>query len=604
MEGSCYCKSIVSGILTIAVLIILSVDISAFDGTGSQSDPFLLNNCSDMLSMNNATAYYKLIDNIDCDSYGEIQYFLFQFYGTLNGNNKTILNMYYTHWSGTGVGIFGRLRGAKVYDLNINNSYYEADGNIGGLAGDCRESSNIVNVKINNLTIVLDYANAGGLLGKVEPNNLCYVDNIFVNATILERAGYTADNCGGLIGSTSGASSGNALFRYIKTDGFIDCTHHQGGLIGSSFSIVRDSYSIMNVTNNSNSGQLFGMIYNSVDSRLYSISTLLSISGGGTASLIQNSFYDSDRLGSNESAYGTPKTTADMKLKLTYADAGWDFDDIWYMKENVSYPKLRWLALKPEVAIITNSSTLYINGTCIDADSNLSDLWSSEMSFVNDCSYDSYCLRWTDSTSFDGSLTVYCNDTEGNIGQASKDIIVDVNSPICVGVSSVSINVGDDYALDSFCSDDINLTYFNVACVSHNISETDTGMGTNKSFSHNFTNLHVTFTCDYLISDGFRNVSYTKTITVTDPLANFGIYGIDSCPVDDGLASVIFFLGIGAFLFGLWIVGELVVKFPAFQLMIGIFTIFFGAGIYACSVYLSAPFILTGIMMFIYEFMR
>jgi len=258
----------------------------------------------------------------------------------------------------------------------------------------------------------------------------------------------------------------------------------------------------------------------------------------------------------------------------------------------------------PVLAIITNSSALYINGTCIDEDSNVSSLWSSEISFVNDCSYDSFCLRWTDSVSFDGSLTVYCNDTDNNVGQASKNVIVDVVPPECVGASSTTRPKGTDFNLNVFCSDDINLTYFSIVCPLYNLSVGDIGMDINKSYSHNFTNLTATFTCNYLISDGFRNVSYSQVITVTSALDNFGIYGIDSCPVDDGLASVIFFLGIGAFLFGLWIVGELVVKFPAFQLMIGIFTIFFGAGIYSCSVYLSAPFILTGIMMFIYEFMR
>jgi len=260
--------------------------------------------------------------------------------------------------------------------------------------------------------------------------------------------------------------------------------------------------------------------------------------------------------------------------------------------------------ISPIVTIDTNISTLYINGTCIDAHSNISDVWASDLLFVNDCSYDAYCLRWTGSVSFDGTLTVYCNDTSNNVGNLSNDVLVDIISPFCTGVSSSTVHHGNGYSLNVYCSDDINLTYFNVACVSHNISVTDTGMDINKSFAHNFTGLNDTFVCEYLISDGFRNVSYTQTITVTDPLANFGRYSWDRCPVDDGLASVIMLFVIGLFLFGLWVVGEVFIKFPVFQMLIGLGIIFFGIAIYSCSAFLSLIFMIVGGMAIIYEFMR
>jgi hypothetical protein len=42
------------------------------------------------------------------------------------------------------------------------------------------------------------------------------------------------------------------------------------------------------------------------------------------------------------SAGGTGKTTAEMKTKSTFTDAGWDFIEIWGIGENQTYPYLRF----------------------------------------------------------------------------------------------------------------------------------------------------------------------------------------------------------------------------------------------------------------------
>jgi hypothetical protein len=53
------------------------------------------------------------------------------------------------------------------------------------------------------------------------------------------------------------------------------------------------------------------------------------------------SFWDIDTSGQLTSAGGTGKTTAEMKTKSTFTDAGWDFVEIWDIGENQTYPFLR-----------------------------------------------------------------------------------------------------------------------------------------------------------------------------------------------------------------------------------------------------------------------
>jgi hypothetical protein len=74
---------------------------------------------------------------------------------------------------------------------------------------------------------------------------------------------------------------------------------------------------------------------------------LVGYSSGGVAA----SFWDIQTSGQTWSAGGTGKTTAEMKTKSTFTDAGWDFvgetingpNDVWTIKEGVGYPKLVWV---------------------------------------------------------------------------------------------------------------------------------------------------------------------------------------------------------------------------------------------------------------------
>ena len=100
------------------------------------------------------------------------------------------------------------------------------------------------------------------------------------------------------------------------------------------------------------------MGYNNVSSNItncYSIGIVIGeidLGGlvGGNSGTVTASFWDRDTSGLTDSNGGTGKTTAEMKTESTFTDAGWDFvgetangtDDIWWILEHITYPKLNW----------------------------------------------------------------------------------------------------------------------------------------------------------------------------------------------------------------------------------------------------------------------
>jgi len=63
-----------------------------------------------------------------------------------------------------------------------------------------------------------------------------------------------------------------------------------------------------------------------------------------------NSFWDVETSGQLTSSGGTGKTTAEMQIRSTFTNAGWDFvdetangtEDVWWILEGQDYPRLWW----------------------------------------------------------------------------------------------------------------------------------------------------------------------------------------------------------------------------------------------------------------------
>ena len=236
-----------------------------------------------------------------------------EYVGGLVGNNGEFMTVNNSYATGNVVGTsyIGGLVGINYYCGTVNNSY--ATGNVTGT----------------------DWY-VGGLVGQ---NFYGTVNNSFstgkVNGT---------DYVGGLIGQSFYGTANNSF-----STGKVNGTNYTGGFMGfSRRSTENNSYSTGNVNGTNYVGGLIGYIDFSTLSNSYATGNVNGTANVGglvgyrSTTTVSNSFWDKETSGRLSSAGGTGKTTAEMKTRSTFTNAGWDLTRVWCMLETVTYPILRW----------------------------------------------------------------------------------------------------------------------------------------------------------------------------------------------------------------------------------------------------------------------
>lgn len=218
------------------------------------------------------------------------------------------------------------------------------DSSVGGLAGDSWDSEIIGSFAEG--TVSGNYS-VGGLVG----DNDGYIFMCHATGDV-----FGDDETGGLVGWNAG---GTIMLSYATGDvkGDRDESMQLGGLVGASEEgLITNSYATGSVTGYEEVGGLIGSFDGQI---MHCFSTGLvtgSVDVGGLIgnnydedSIVMDSFYDMETSGQTASAGGTGKTTAEMKTRATFTDAGWDFnvgDDegIWDIQADVNngYPHLAW----------------------------------------------------------------------------------------------------------------------------------------------------------------------------------------------------------------------------------------------------------------------
>ena len=98
-----------------------------------------------------------------------------------------------------------------------------------------------------------------------------------------------------------------------------------GGLVGNNQGEVSTCYSIGRVDGTTDVGGLVG----SANADSYY-----------PDGIVCYSFWDVNSSGLYTSAGGEGKTTIEMQTKNTFADVDWDFEEVWNIGENQTYPYL------------------------------------------------------------------------------------------------------------------------------------------------------------------------------------------------------------------------------------------------------------------------
>lgn len=364
------------------------------NGNGSKENPYEIRNKSQLkLITFEPSAHYKLMNDIDLS--GEVWTplcFKSMFTGSLDGNGFSILNMrvnsneqysgFFYRMNGevknitfrdaivTGTVscavISGDSNNAKYNDCTVVGGKISGNSYIGGIVGGAGYSQ-FNNIKVTNIEIGNPNSiNLGGISGSSVYNSF---KNCSVNAYLtgqLKIGGICGamtfenniSNCesfGVIQGSQLIAGIGVAIDdKYSSVKLGIDNCLSQMALKGTSQigGIVASEKGDITVKNSYFAGKIEG----------YQNTALGTI--GGISSVIsnnQNCYYDLDKTKLKpRSGADIGKTTQEMITKTTFS--GWDFEQIWMIKNGVGYPRLRNLLFNGEaVEILTPPTKIVVS---------------------------------------------------------------------------------------------------------------------------------------------------------------------------------------------------------------------------------------------------
>ena len=365
-------------------------------GSGTIGDPYRIATADQLNNVRNyLDKHFILVNDIDLSDYGEsyddgkgwlpIGSISSSFTGNLDGDGYTINNLYINRTGLSSLGLFGETNGVTIKNINLAGVNIDGYMWVGGLVGTAT-NTNIANSHVTgevkgtsyvgglvglsaNSTITNSYAAAevsgngyvGGMAGNmfmgtirdssatgtvtsavgysgglVGDNNQGTIIDSWAAGTVTEASNFS----GGLVGSNS---SGTIAGCYATAS--VEGSSTLGGLVGRNTGNIENSYATGTVSGDDEVGGLVGR-NNSTGNITYTYATG-NVSRfnafGGLVGAGDGNITASYSLGP-DNGLGEVKTEDDMKQKVTFTDAGWNFDDIWAIQSelNYGYPFLRW----------------------------------------------------------------------------------------------------------------------------------------------------------------------------------------------------------------------------------------------------------------------
>ena len=190
--------------------IIPVVIVADLKGTGTETDPFLIENQNQLRYISSSVAsgvtykgqYIKLVNDVDLG--GEDNPFspigtndgYYFFEGNFDGNGKTVYNLYINLPNDMYVGLFGRLgETAVVKNLIVGSGYVNGSGNVGAVVG--QSAGQVYNC--GNYAEVTGTSIVGGVVGAVSYGATGELSNCFNVGNVSSHRG----SVGGIAGTVS-----------------------------------------------------------------------------------------------------------------------------------------------------------------------------------------------------------------------------------------------------------------------------------------------------------------------------------------------------------------------------------------------------------------
>jgi len=282
-----------------------------------------------------------------------------------DGGNHTISHLKVNTSYALFVGMFGFNEGGTIKNTGLSDIYVSGYYIVGGLVG--YNKGGVVDDSYAAGTVT-GFTYTGGLVGYnalkstvnrshakgfVVGHSDCIgglvgwnYGTVRYSYAMVNVTTFSSRYVGGLVGFNTRTVECSCALGEVNAGNGLDI----GGLVGYSDYLVNNSYARVNVTGTNQAGGLVGhndyIVANS-----YAAGFVKGYTTGGLVAdndgTVTTSFWDVSTSGQPSSSGGTGKTTADMKRRVTFTDAGWNFTDVWSIADNLSYPFFIWQKTEP-----------------------------------------------------------------------------------------------------------------------------------------------------------------------------------------------------------------------------------------------------------------
>jgi len=343
-------KLLALAILPVALYAQTSV---APSGSGTATSPYVIESLSNLYWLSQTSSVWgstfvqtKDIDASETGSWNSGAGFspignsATPFKGVYHGRGYSITGLVVNRPGTDYVGLFGRLGGAIIDSVGVDNASVKGSTYVGILSG--HDSASIVSYchasgsDSGNLQV-------GGLVGLQTGST---ITASYAVATVL---GGTGGGVGGLVGHNDNGSTISRCFSKGKVS---VSGNWVGGLVGVNMAAsVVSSYSLDTVTAAASVGGLVGYNFTGTIRGSYSAGPVTSGGGlvGSNTGTVDSSFWDSTTSGQKTSDGGAARSTALMQTQGTFTDSAWDFSSTWTISASVNggYPALQGLFTLP-----------------------------------------------------------------------------------------------------------------------------------------------------------------------------------------------------------------------------------------------------------------
>jgi hypothetical protein len=360
-------------------------------GSGKPGDPFQIWTAEHMNTIgtdpNDWDRHFILMADIDLSIYSSQdpneQYNIIgtepdlDFIGSFDGNGHTISNFTYVSALRSAVGLFGYF-GGQMKDLTVTDAFIDSGpmayiaviaGMSCGTITNCRVTGTICGgnstaglvgwnygeiVDCHTDVIIAGGAAVSGLVAwnfdKItDCSSTGYIEGAWNDIGGLVginwgyiSCSYSTASCSGpfYVGGLVGNNGGFCTIVNCYSCGWIAGDRGIGGLVGRNLGTISNCYSTGHTSGNSLVGGIIG--YNWTQDEFFGdvTSSLWDIETSGVTNMC--GAQDDGALGCDDSC---GKTTDEMQTAETFILAGWDFLNLWYIKEGFDYPNLIEMAI-------------------------------------------------------------------------------------------------------------------------------------------------------------------------------------------------------------------------------------------------------------------